>query len=143
MIDERELTAAAPDAKASGVSAPATATATATPSLEEPFSYRLKTKLLGKPLHSERLEHETLGKPTALAVFASDCISSCAYASEEILHVLVPVVGIAAFDGVAHERIRMIFGECDASERKFGEVHGHRIAVHAVKTALDDGVHGE
>jgi amino acid transporter len=65
--------------------------------LEEPFSYRLKTRLLGKPLHSERLEHETLGKPTALAVFASDCISSCAYASEEILHVLVPVVGLAAF----------------------------------------------
>ncbi|MEO5723365.1 MAG: amino acid permease, partial [Ilumatobacteraceae bacterium] len=54
-------------------------------------------KLLGQPLDSDRLEHETLGKPTALAVFASDCISSCAYASEEILHVLVPVVGIAAF----------------------------------------------
>ena len=72
-------------------------TAAPTPSLEEPFSYRVKSKLLGKPLHSERLEHETLGKPTALAVFASDCISSCAYASEEILHVLVPVVGIAAF----------------------------------------------
>lgn len=66
-------------------------------SLEEPLSYRLKTKLLGKPLHSERLEHETLGKPTALAVFASDNLSSCAYASEEILHVLVPAVGIAAF----------------------------------------------
>ena len=65
--------------------------------LPEPFSYRLKTKLLGPPLHSERLAHETLGKPTALAVFASDCISSCAYASEEILHVLVPVVGLAAF----------------------------------------------
>lgn len=65
--------------------------------LDEPFTYRLKTKLLGPPLHSERLEHETLGKPTALAVFASDCISSCAYASEEILHVLVPAVGIAAF----------------------------------------------
>ena len=65
--------------------------------LDEPFSYRVKTKLLGPPLHSERLEHETLGKPTALAVFASDCISSCAYASEEILHVLIPVVGLAAF----------------------------------------------
>ncbi|MEQ1699540.1 MAG: amino acid permease [Ilumatobacteraceae bacterium] len=67
------------------------------PRLTEPLGYRLKTKLLGQPLHSERLEHETLGKPTALAVFASDCISSCAYASEEILHVLVPAVGLAAF----------------------------------------------
>jgi amino acid transporter len=79
------------------VEPPASASATTVPQLPEPLSYRLKTKLLGKPLHSERLEHETLGKPTALAVFASDCISSCAYASEEILHVLVPVIGLAAF----------------------------------------------
>jgi amino acid transporter len=79
------------------VEPPASASSSTPPQLPEPFSYRLKTKLLGQPLHSERLEHETLGKPTALAVFASDCISSCAYASEEILHVLVPVVGLAAF----------------------------------------------
>src|SRR4029453_15219431 len=63
----------------------------------EPLSYRLKTRLLGQPLHSERLQHETLGKPTALAVFASDNLSSCAYATEEILRVLVPFVGLAAF----------------------------------------------
>ncbi|MGZ4674251.1 MAG: APC family permease, partial [Ilumatobacteraceae bacterium] len=67
------------------------------PTIPEPFAYRAKTKLLGHPLRSERLAHETLGKPTALAVFASDCISSCAYATEEILHVLIPVVGLAAF----------------------------------------------
>lgn len=65
--------------------------------LPEPLKYRLKKRLLGSPLHSERLEHETLGKPTALAVFASDCMSSCAYATEEILHVLVPVAGLVAF----------------------------------------------
>ncbi len=65
--------------------------------LDEPFSYRLKTKLLGPPLHSERLQHETLGKPTALAVFASDNLSSSAYATEEILRVLVPIVGLSAF----------------------------------------------
>jgi amino acid transporter len=70
---------------------------TAAPTIPEPFSYRAKTKLLGHPLPSERLAHETLGKPTALAVFASDCISSCAYATEEILHVLIPVIGLAAF----------------------------------------------
>ena len=52
---------------------------------------------LGPPLHSDRLEHETLGRPTALAVFASDNLSSCAYATEEILRVLVPFVGLAAF----------------------------------------------
>ena len=63
--------------------------------LPEPTGYRLKRKLLGPPLHSERLQHETLGKPTALAVFASDNLSSCAYATEEILRVLV-VGGLGA-----------------------------------------------
>jgi amino acid transporter len=48
-------------------------------------------------MHSEQLEHERLGKPTALAVFASDNLSSSAYATEEILHVLVPAVGLGAF----------------------------------------------
>ena len=64
---------------------------------EDPLGYRMKTALLGQPLNTERLEHETLGKPTALAVFASDNLSSCAYATEEILRVLVPYVGLAAF----------------------------------------------
>jgi amino acid transporter len=59
--------------------------------------YRVKRRLLGKPMHSEQLEHERLGKPTALAVFASDNLSSSAYATEEILHVLVPFFGLAAF----------------------------------------------
>jgi amino acid transporter len=59
--------------------------------------YRLKHKLLGPPLHSDELEHQRLGKPTALAVFASDNLSSSAYATEEILHSLLPAVGILAF----------------------------------------------
>src|SRR5712691_3688579 len=59
--------------------------------------YRLKNALLGPPLHTEELEHERLGKPTALAVFASDNLSSSAYATEEMLRVLVPVVGLGAF----------------------------------------------
>ena len=61
------------------------------------LGYRLKRKLLGQPLHSDELEHQRLGKPTALAVFASDNLSSSAYATEEILHVLVPAVGLLAF----------------------------------------------
>ena len=63
----------------------------------DPLSYRLKRRLLGQPLHSEELEHQRLGKPTALAVFASDNLSSSAYATEEILHVLIPVAGVVAF----------------------------------------------
>src|SRR5439155_2911680 len=69
------------------------------PTVELPESrgYRIKNRLLGEPLHTERLVHERLGKPTALAVFASDNLSSSAYATEEILRVLVPAVGVAAF----------------------------------------------
>jgi amino acid transporter len=59
--------------------------------------YQVKRLLLGKPLATARLAHERLGKPTALAVFSSDNMSSVAYATEEILRVLIPAVGIAAF----------------------------------------------
>jgi amino acid transporter len=69
----------------------------ALPADRESLRYRLKLKLLGPPLHTEALEHQRLGKPTALAVFASDNLSSSAYATEEILRVLVPAVGVAAF----------------------------------------------
>jgi len=65
--------------------------------LPEDRKYRLKRRLLGPPLNNEQLAHERLGKPTALAVFASDNLSSSAYATEEILRVLVPAVGVAAF----------------------------------------------
>ncbi|MBS1836968.1 MAG: amino acid permease [Actinobacteria bacterium] len=65
--------------------------------LPESLGYRVKTRLLGAPLRTEDLEHERLGRPTALAVFASDCISSSAYATEEILRVLISAVGIFAF----------------------------------------------
>src|SRR5438477_551167 len=58
--------------------------------------YRLKNKLLGPPLHTEQLAHERLGKPTALAVFASDNLSSSAYATEEILRVLLISGGVGA-----------------------------------------------
>src|SRR5437667_2244240 len=58
---------------------------------------RVKAKVVGKPLATERLAHERLGKPTALAVFASDNLSSVAYGTEQILAHLVPFVGVAAF----------------------------------------------
>jgi amino acid transporter len=70
--------------------------------------YRVKRKLLGQPLHTEDLEHERLGKPTALAVFASDNLSSSAYATEEILHVLVPAIGLAAFSLVVPITVAML-----------------------------------
>ena len=72
-------------------------TATPVPDVPETSGYRLKKKLLGPPLSSDDLDHQRLGRPTALAVFASDNLSSSAYATEEILRTLLPVVGVAAF----------------------------------------------
>ncbi|QKV93336.1 APC family permease [Streptomyces sp. NA02950] len=61
------------------------------------LGYRVKRRLLGPPLVTERITREKLRNPVALGVLASDCISSTAYGSEEMLRVLVPVIGVAAF----------------------------------------------
>jgi amino acid transporter len=65
----------------------------------------LKRVLLGTPMTTAQGKHERLGKISALAIFSSDCMSSVAYATEEILLVLVlggtlalqysPAIGIA------------------------------------------------
>ncbi len=72
------------------------------------LSYRFKRRMLGAPLNSDQLEHQRLGKPTALAVFASDNLSSSAYATEEILHVLIPAIGIFAFSLVVPVTVAML-----------------------------------
>ena len=59
--------------------------------------HAIKRLLLGPALPTAHLKHERLGKPTALAVFASDNLSSVAYATEEVLKVAVPAVGVLAF----------------------------------------------
>ena len=55
-----------------------------------------KRVLVGRPVQSSRLGHTLLPKRIALPVFASDALSSVAYATEEILIVL-SVGGIALF----------------------------------------------
>ncbi|GIK99492.1 MAG: DNA-binding protein [Alphaproteobacteria bacterium] len=80
----------------------------AIPEVPEPPSFRFKRRLLGKPLHTDQLKHERLGKATALAVFASDNLSSAAYATEEILHVLIPAVALLAFSYVVPITIAML-----------------------------------
>src|SRR6476661_8155702 len=61
---------------------------------------RLKHVIFGRPLPSERLEHERLDKKTALAVLSSDAISSVAYATDQILFVLGGAIGLAAVNYV-------------------------------------------
>ena len=50
----------------------------------------LKRWLVGNPLKTAQAAHQRLSKRLALAVFSSDALSSVAYATEEILLVLVP-----------------------------------------------------
>jgi amino acid transporter len=52
--------------------------------------------LIGRPLQTADAPHQTIGKAVGLAVFASDALSSTAYATQEIL-VILAAAGTAAF----------------------------------------------
>ena len=56
----------------------------------------VKRVLVGRPLATHEEEHQRLPKRIALPVFASDAISSTAYATDEILVVLLAQAGIGA-----------------------------------------------
>ena len=56
----------------------------------------IKQILIGKPISSEHEHHQRLSKKIALPVFASDAISSTAYATDEILVVLLLQAAIGA-----------------------------------------------
>ena len=65
--------------------------------LKDSFFYTLKRRLLGNPLNRHSLGHQRLKKRFALGILSSDCISSSAYGSEQILIALLPAFGLAAF----------------------------------------------
>ncbi|MCL2351000.1 MAG: APC family permease [Firmicutes bacterium] len=58
---------------------------------------KLKTILIGRPLHNDQLRNEKLNVFWGLPIMASDAISSVAYAVEEILWVLIAVIGAASY----------------------------------------------
>ena len=64
----------------------------------------LKRWIVGRPMPLAQARHERLSKTVALAVFSSDALSSVAYATEEILLVLV-LAGAAA----AHLSVPLAF----------------------------------
>jgi amino acid transporter len=72
-------------------------TDSAAANLPESLAYRFKRYVLGPPLVSDNLAGQRLGKPTALAVLSSDVMSSSAYATEQMLRILVMIGGLAAF----------------------------------------------
>ncbi|MBU6314376.1 MAG: amino acid permease [Actinomycetales bacterium] len=65
--------------------------------LKDSFFYTLKRRILGNPLNRHTLGHQRLAKRYALGILSSDCISSSAYGSEQILIALLPAFGLAAF----------------------------------------------
>jgi hypothetical protein len=50
---------------------------------------RTKRLLVGRPISSDLAHHERLSKTAGLAVLSSDALSSVAYATEEVLRVLM------------------------------------------------------
>ena len=66
----------------------------------ESLAYRLKNRILGPPKVSEQLTQERLANPVAIGVLAPDMISSSAYGTEEMLRIMVPIIGIGAFSMV-------------------------------------------
>jgi amino acid transporter len=70
----------------------------------------LKRFFIGKPIASSEDQHHRLSKKVALPVFASDAISSTAYATEEILIVFLSLaaIGMTAFDNLVPISILVI-----------------------------------
>jgi amino acid transporter len=62
--------------------------------IKPPRSWR--TWLIGNPLQTADAPHQTIGKAVGLAVFASDALSSTAYATQEIM-VILAAAGTIAF----------------------------------------------
>lgn len=58
---------------------------------------KIRDILLGKPLKNTDIKDQKLSRAWGLPLMASDAVSSVAYAGEEILLVLVPVIGLGAF----------------------------------------------
>ena len=50
---------------------------------------------IGRPLQTADMPHQTIGKAIGLAVFASDALSSTAYATQEIM-IILAIAGSAA-----------------------------------------------
>jgi amino acid transporter len=57
--------------------------------------------LIGKPLQTADIPHQAIGKRVGLAVFASDALSSTAYATQEMLIILSLAGGSAAILGLS------------------------------------------
>ena len=69
----------------------------------------LKRLVIGQPLASHEAEHQRLPKIIALPVFASDALSSVAYATEELLKALAPILAISAITYIPQLTTAIVF----------------------------------
>ena len=66
-----------------------------------------RTWLIGRPLSTADAPHQTIGKAIGLAVFASDALSSTAYATQEIM-VILAAAGTGASACVSRSRLAIV-----------------------------------
>jgi len=74
----------------------------------ETFLGKFFRLLIGKALRTEQLAEEKFSVFWGLPILSSDAISSVAYASEEILYVLVPVIGLLAYAQMFHIALAIV-----------------------------------
>lgn len=70
---------------------------------------KIKHLILGKSLRSDALAHEKFSVLWGLPVLSSDAISSVSYACEEILMVLIPVMGLASYGPLMKVGFAIVF----------------------------------
>ena len=92
---------------------------------------KVRTILIGRPISTQREEHERLTKLKALAIFSSDNISSSAYATEEMMRILI-VAGIGAISLTMPLTIMIAWSSRSsplATGRRFGPIQTARAAT--------------
>jgi amino acid transporter len=70
---------------------------------------KLKKLIIGESLTTDQLQHEKFSVLWGLPILSSDAISSVAYAGEEILWVLIPVLGLHAYKYMFFAALCIVF----------------------------------
>ncbi len=69
---------------------------------------KVRRVLVGKPLKNEALNEQRMGVLWGLPILSSDAISSVAYAGQEVLMVLIPVIGLGAYKQLSFISVSII-----------------------------------
>ena len=109
--------------------------------------------LIGRPLQTADAPHQTIGKAVGLAVFASDALSSTAYATQEILVILaaagtiafgyvfpisIVIVGLLAIVVISYEQIIHAYPDGGGAYIVAYDNFGHFSALVAAAALLTD-----